>query len=179
MVYYVVTFSVIFFGICALINFKFGKRIAGFLSLLLTMVALFLLIGGRIIHKESPGYHSAKSALNYAEKHDQVALALDGYDDAGALGWVNGRSVAIMKNEGNAGYSFNHNGKYYYILRRVTNVDDRDSFKTDFNYEYDAIPINCHKKYLSSKLENVSYSWLGGNGKVALNDSYDHATRFN
>lgn len=162
-------FAIIFFASVAYINFKVGKRKLGIISILFVLVGVSMLISTKNPSKKAsmsyPGYKSPSKALDFAEKHDQFAIAVGSADIYTGYGPTNGIVIFIMKNTKTKGYTFKHNGKYYYVLKRITKVN---SGSNDYEYQYDAIPIHYAKESVTSKYINVSNAYTQGHAKEGL-----------
>lgn len=118
-----------------------------------------------------PGYKNPRKALTFAEKKDQVAIAFLTADDAAELGPYNGKVIFIMKNTKIGGYTFKHNGKYYYLLERITNWKEDDP---NYSYQIDAIPIHETHSDIAGKYVNVA-GYGESHAKKGLGDTFEDA----
>ncbi|APR07641.1 hypothetical protein FAM21834_01525 [Lentilactobacillus parabuchneri] len=176
---------IVVFGICAIFYFSKGKKFAAWGSIFIALAGVGMVnssSGSDSSHESFlsrigfsyPGYKSPRKALTFAEKHDAVDIAVGTIDDTDDMGPTDGNSVYILKNTKKNGYTFKHDGKYFYLLERITDYDG-----DTYHYQYDAIPVNYKKKEIPAKYTNVDTSWDGGYGRESLGDSYSTAARFN
>lgn len=118
-----------------------------------------------------PGYKDPRKALTFAEKKDRFAIAFGTADDAAELGPHDGKVLFIMKNTKIGHYTFKHNGKYYYLLERMTHWKQDDP---NYSYEIDAIPIHESHKDIASKYVNID-GYGQSHAKEGLGDTYEDA----
>jgi len=165
----------IFFGCIALLMFNRGKSGLGVMGVILAVIGIMMIL--QMGPFKYPGYTNGRQAINFVEKHDHTQIVLYTVDDEYGNGPTDGNSVYLLKNTKKNGYVFKYDGKYFYLLQRITYITDVGDPYSSYRYQVDAIPVD-QKGDLPMKYVNVDGKlYTQGKSTTAIGDDYTTAVK--
>ncbi|WP_285213841.1 hypothetical protein [Lactiplantibacillus plantarum] len=160
----------IVFSIAAWLLWESDKNGWALMSLIGVIVGIMMILS--IGPFKWPGYTNPEQAINFAAKRDQFNITLYTVDDVGGAGPTAGNAIYILENTHKKGYVFKHDGKYFYLLERVTYIDNVDDPTSKYSYAVDAIPVD-QKGDIPGDYRSVNIQeYTGGHAKEAVGLKY-------
>jgi len=150
---------------------KSGKNVLAFISFIGLVVGIMMIFS--VGPFKWPGITNPEQAIKFAAKRDRFNITLYTVDPQGIQGPTEGNSIYLLENTKKKGYVFKHDGQYFYLLERITYIDNLYDPASRYSYQVDAIPVN-QKGDISGDYKNINIKeYTGGHAREGIGLPYD------